>query len=227
MSVGGTRATGSNAWCGGAACGQKSLVEYVRGPEVRDGASRTSPSVERCHQPARRVGGENERRREAERRRRRRRWMDGRETVRWGSRWDPRGFRIGSAPRELLVDGEIGTHQSTPRRRLPRPRPGVARDRGRRRRDPFDERRRRGRGRRRRAGAGARGGPGGDRRGTRGARRTRRRACRPRRSTGWSRPSMHKTYLYTQLADARHQPAIFERVVDSRRHHSQAPRRCP
>ena len=29
-----------NAGCGGAAaCGQKSLVEYVRGPEVRDGAS--------------------------------------------------------------------------------------------------------------------------------------------------------------------------------------------
>jgi len=29
--------TGWNAGCGGAAaCGQKSLVEYVRGPEVRD-----------------------------------------------------------------------------------------------------------------------------------------------------------------------------------------------
>ena len=123
-----------------------------------------------------------------------------------------------------------GTHLSTPLRRLPRPRPGVvARDGGARRRR-FDERGRRRRGRRRRAGAGARGGRWGGRRGTRGARRARRRACRPRRSTEWSRPASECAQnLCTRHSWRTPDPTrpFLNRVVDSPRHHSHAPRRCP
>ena len=122
-----------------------------------------------------------------------------------------------------------GTHLSTPLRRLPRPRPGVvARDGGAHRRR-FDERGRRRRGRRRRAGAGARGGRWGGRRGTRGARRARRRACRPRRSTEWSRPSVGVCTKPTRHSWRTPDPTrpFLNRVVDSPRHHSHAPRRCP
>ena len=158
--------------------------------QVRDGASRT-PSVERCHQPARRVGGENERR-EARRRR-----MDGRE--RWSLFYPAASETLSPAPGRPRADrGDASTRRRT--------RPTGARMAS-----------TRGGGRTGRA----RGRQTWHARGAKdptarmstaaldGMESTERRVC--------TKP----THSWRSLA------SIFERVVDSRRHHSRAPRRSP